>query len=133
MLKLPVAAGSKQRMSDDSVVIDAIVGAVDHRHAIVLDDEIASGGTIIEVIQRLRDRHVKSISVACTHGLFTAQAIDRLRAEHGIDEIVTTNTVPLPADKHLPNMKVLSVAPLLAETIRRVHQGKSVSALFKGA
>jgi ribose-phosphate pyrophosphokinase len=131
MLEVPVAAGSKQRMTDDRVVIDAIVGPVDHKHAIVLDDEIASGGTIVEIIQRLRDRKVKSISIACTHGLFTAQAIDRLRAEPGIDEIVTTNTVPLPAEKQLPNMKVLSVAPLLAETIRRVHHGKSVSALFK--
>ena len=56
MLKLPVAAGSKQRLSDDRVVIDAIVGDVDGKHVIVIDDEIANGGTIVEVLQRLRER-----------------------------------------------------------------------------
>src|SRR5437773_2520006 len=79
MLSLPVAAGSKQRLSDDRVVIDAIVGDVEGKHVIVIDDEIANGGTIIEVLQRLRERHVKRIVVACTHGLFTGKAIERLR------------------------------------------------------
>lgn len=130
MLKLPVAAGSKQRLSDDRVVIEAIVGHVDGKHVIVIDDEIANGGTIIEVLQNLRERHVKRIVVACTHGLFTGQAIARLRAQPDIDEVVTTDTVPIPADKRLPNMKILSVAPLLAEAIRRIHVGKSVSVLF---
>jgi ribose-phosphate pyrophosphokinase len=130
MLKLPVAAGSKQRLSDDRVVIDAIVGDVDGRHAIVIDDEIANGGTIIEVLEKLRQRGVKRIAVACTHGLFTGQAIERLRAQPDIDEIVATDTVPIPPEKRLPNMKVLSVAPLLGEAIRRIHVGESVSRLF---
>ena len=130
MLKLPVAAGSKQRLSDDKVVIDAIVGDVDGKHAIVIDDEIANGGTIVEVLRMLRERRVGSIAVACTHGLFTGKAIERLRAQPDIDEIVTTNTVPIAREKRLPHMRVLSVAPLLAETIRRIHLGRSVSALF---
>jgi ribose-phosphate pyrophosphokinase len=131
MLKLPVAAGSKQRISDDRVVIDAIVGDVDGKHVIVIDDEIANGGTVIEVLERLRDRGIQRIAVACTHGLFTGKAIARLRAQTGIEEIVTTDTVPIPADKRLPNMKILSVAPLLAEAIRRIHVGESVSRLFE--
>ncbi len=130
MLKLPVAAGSKQRKSDDSVVIDAIVGDVEGKNVIVLDDEIANGGTVIEILRKLRERHVKRIAVACTHGLFTGRAIERLGAEPDIEEIVTTDTVPLPADRRLPNMTVLSVAPLLAEAIHRIHVGKSVSSLF---
>jgi ribose-phosphate pyrophosphokinase len=130
LLKLPVAAGSKQRMSDDSVVIDAIVGDVDGKNAIILDDEIANGGTVIELLDRLRERHVKKITVVCTHGLFTGQAIARLKAQPDIAEIVTTNTVPIPREKRLRNMRVLSVAPLIAETIHRIHVGKSVSALF---
>jgi ribose-phosphate pyrophosphokinase len=132
MLKLPVAAGSKQRLSDDKVVIDAIVGDVGGKRAIVMDDEIANGGTIVEVLQKLRERNVRRFIVACTHGLFTGKAIDRLRAQSDIDEIVTTNTVPIPEEKRLANMRVLSVAPLLAETIRRIHVGQSVSALFDG-
>lgn len=131
LLKLPVAAASKQRLSDDKVVIDAIVGDVEGRNAIVLDDEIANGGTIIEVLAKLRERGVKRIAVACTHGLFTGEAIKRLRAQPDIDEIVTTNTVPIPREKRLPNMHILSVAPLLADTIDRIHVGKSVSALFE--
>jgi ribose-phosphate pyrophosphokinase len=130
MLKLPVAAGSKKRLSDDRVVIDALVGDVAGKHAIVLDDEIANGGTIVEILQKLRERGVKGISVACTHGLFTGKAIERLRAQPDIHEIVTTDTVPVPAAKRLPNMRVLSVAPLLGEAIHRIHVGKSVSRLF---
>ena len=130
MLRLPVAAGSKKRLSDDKVVIDAIVGPVDGKHVIVLDDEIANGGTIVEVLHRLRERKVKRITVACTHGLFTGSAIERLRAQPDVDEILTTNTVPIPLEKRLPNMHVLSIAPLLAETIRRNHVGRSVSSLF---
>jgi len=129
-LGLPVAAGSKTRLSDDRVVIDALVGDVDGRNVIVLDDEIANGGTIIEVLNKLRERRVKRIAVACTHGLFTGEAIPRLAAQSDIAEIVTTDTVPLAPEKRLPNMTILSIAPLLAETIRRIHVGKSVSALF---
>ena len=130
MLRLPVAAGSKKRLSDDKVVIDALVGDVDGKNVIVLDDEIANGGTIVEVLRKLRERKVKHIAVACTHGLFTGKAIERLQAQPDISEIVTTDTVPVPADKRVPGMKVLSVAPLLAEAIRRIHVGKSVSSLF---
>jgi ribose-phosphate pyrophosphokinase len=133
LLKLPVAAGSKKRLSDDRVVIDALVGDVDGKNVIILDDEIANGGTIVEVLERLRERRVKRIVVACTHGLFTGKAISRLGAQPDISEIVTTDTVPVPADKRLPNMKVLSVAPLLAEAIRRIHVGESVSRLFDTA
>lgn len=132
MLNLPVAAANKQRLSDDEVVIDAIVGEVDGRNVIVIDDEIANGGTMIEVLGKLRERHVKTISVACTHGLFTGSAIKRLGEQPDIKEIVTTNTVPIPKEKRLPNMRILSVGPLLAETIHRIHVGKSVSALFDG-
>jgi ribose-phosphate pyrophosphokinase len=131
-LKLPLAAGSKQRLRDDKVVIDAIVGDVDGKNAIILDDEIANGGTIIELLVRLREHNAKKISVVCTHGLFTGPAIERFKAQPDIAEIVTTNTVPIPREKRLKNMRVLSVAPLFAETISRIHVGKSVSALFNG-
>ncbi|HEY8598489.1 MAG TPA: ribose-phosphate diphosphokinase [Thermomicrobiales bacterium] len=130
LLGVSVAAGSKQRLSDDRVVIDTIVGEVSGKDIIVMDDEIANGGTIVELLSRLRERRVGRIAICCTHGLFTGPAIERLRAQPDIDEIVTTNTVPLATEKHLPNLQVLSIAPLLAETIRRIHIGESVSSLF---
>src|ERR1700730_16268623 len=129
-LELPMAAGSKKRLSDDHVVIDTLVGDVDGKNVIILDDEIANGGTIVEVLNKLRERRVKQIAVACTHGLFTGKAISRLKAQPDIFEIVTTDTVPVAADKRLPNMKVLSAAPVLAEAIHRIHVGESVSDLF---
>ena len=131
MLRLPVAAGSKQRMSDDKVVIEEIVGDVDGKNAIVLDDEIANAGTIVETLHCLRKHNVERMSVACTHGLFTGKAIERLRAQTDVHEIVVTNTVPIPPEKRLPNMRVISIAPLLAEAIRRTHNGESISSMFE--
>jgi len=129
-LGLDVAAGSKQRQSDDSVVIDRIVGDVKGRDVIVLDDEIATAGSIIELLRVLRKEGVRQISIACTHGLFTGPAIERLKQEPDVVEIVTTNTVPLPPEKQLPNIVTRSVAPLFAEAVHRIHAGESVSSLF---
>ncbi|GAA2112646.1 ribose-phosphate pyrophosphokinase [Microlunatus panaciterrae] len=130
ILGVPVAAGSKQRLADDTVVIDAIVGDVHGKDVIVLDDEIATAGSIIELLRKLRQEGVNRVALACTHGLFTGPAIDRLKQEPGIDEIVITNTVPLPPEKRLPNIVTRSVAPLFAEAVRRTHCGESVSSLF---
>jgi ribose-phosphate pyrophosphokinase len=130
LLEVPVAAGSKQRQTDDTVIIDRIVGDVQGKDVIVLDDEIATAGSIIELLRKLREEGVEQISIACTHGLFTGPAIERLKQESGIAEIVTTNTVPLPPEKQLPNIVVRSVAPLFAEAVRRTHFGESVSSLF---
>ncbi len=130
MLKVPVAAGSKQRFSDDGVFIDAIVGDVEGKDVIIIDDEISNGGTIVKILERLREHHIGKVVVVCTHGVFSDKAIERLASQHDIAEIVTTNTVPIPDEKRLPNMTVLSIAPLLAEAIQRIHNGASVSSLF---
>ena len=130
LLGLPVAAGSKQRLADDRVVIDAIVGDVQGKHAIVLDDEIATGGSILELLDKLEELGCTGASVACTHGLFVGKAVERLRDHPMIAEVVTTDTVPAPA--HWPELKIRSVAELFAEAISRVHAGESVSSLFDG-
>lgn len=131
LLDLPVAAGAKQRFSDDVVHISAIIGEIKDRDVIVLDDEIAKGSTVTELLSHLRERGARSIRVACTHGLFSAGALERLAAEPDVEEIVCTNTVPLRADRRVPKLTVLSVAPALAEAMRRIHNGESVSALFQ--
>ena len=128
MLGVPMAAGSKRRQSDETVVIDAIVGDVAGKDVIVLDDEIATAGSIVELIGTVRRYGVNSISVACTHGLFTGRAIERLNAEPDITEIVATDTVPAP--EGLERLVVTSVAPLFAEAVRRINCGESVSGLF---
>ena len=94
---------------------------------IILDDEIARGTTVFELLTLLREQDVRSVAVACTHGLFADGALDNLAASD-VTEIVCTNSVPLPADH--PKLHVLSVAPALAEAMSRIHNGESVSALF---
>ncbi|MBK8459737.1 MAG: ribose-phosphate pyrophosphokinase [Micropruina sp.] len=130
VLDVPVAAGAKRRLADDRVVIDAIVGDVTGKDVIVLDDEIATGGSLMELFDKLRELGVNSISAATVHGLFTGPAIERLGAQDDLREIVCTNTVPVAPEKLLPNLTVLSVAPLFAEAVRRINSGESVSSLF---
>jgi ribose-phosphate pyrophosphokinase len=130
LLGLPVAAATKERLSDDKVVISSIIGDVRGRDVLVLDDEIARGSTMIELLDRLADHEVASIRVACTHGLFADGALDRIGNRHDVTEIVCTNTVPIPHADRAPKLTVLSVAAPLAEAVRRIHNGESVSALF---
>src|SRR4051812_46175205 len=130
MLGVPVAAGAKQRFSDDRVVISTVIGDIEGRDVIVLDDEIARGSTVLELLERLRERGARSVRVACTHGLFAGDALERLAAQPDVSEIVCTNTVPIPEHKRVRDLTVLSVAPALAEAMRRIHVGESVSALF---
>ncbi|MCM3554563.1 ribose-phosphate diphosphokinase [Janibacter melonis] len=130
LLGLPVAAGSKQRTSDDTVVVESVVGDVRGRHAIVLDDEIATGGSIVELLAKLEELGCTGASVACTHGLFAGRAVERLREHPMVDEVVTTDTVPAPDG--WPQLQVRSVSGLFAQAISRIHAGESVSSLFDG-
>ena len=129
LLGLQVAAASKRRLADDKVVIESMVGDVTGKHAIVLDDEIATGGSILELMNVLADYGCPSAAVACTHGLFAGRAVERLRACEIISEVVTTDTVPRPPD--WPELEVCSVAGLFAEAIKSIHCGRSVSKMFK--
>ncbi len=129
-LNLPVAAGNKRRIDDEHVVIDGIVGDVHKNLAIVYDDEIATGGSVIEMLNHLRREGVKRALVACTHGVFSDRALERLNEHPLVEEIVSTDTVPIDPRKLIGKLKVVSVAPLLAEAIRRIHCDESVSALF---
>jgi ribose-phosphate pyrophosphokinase len=131
LLGRPVAAGSKQRLSDDKVIIDAIVGDVRGRRAIVLDDEIATGGSTLELLDHLAAQDCTSAAIACTHGLFAGKALPRLRDHPSVTEIVTTDTVPSPQVAEA-QFTVRSVAPLFAEAISRIHGGESISSLFDG-
>ena len=85
---------------------------------------------LVELMDKLEELGVTEASVACTHGLFAGKAVERLRGHPAISEVVTTDTVPAPAD--WPELKIRSVAPLFAEAIARIHAGESVSSLFDG-
>jgi ribose-phosphate pyrophosphokinase len=112
------------------VVISDVIGDVTGRDLIVLDDEIAKGSTVLELLRLLRAKKPRSIRIACTHGLFSADSLKRLSEQEDVIEIVCTNTVPVPPERATEKLRVLSIAPALAEAIRRIHNGESVSALF---
>jgi len=130
-LGLPVAAGTKKRLTDETVQIDAVIGDVQGKRVILFDDEVATAGSVIEAVARLREMEVTDISLCCTHGVFSGPAIQRLKSTPEIHEIVTTDTVPIPEEKRIKGMHVLSVAPLFAEAIRRIHTGQSMTTLFE--
>ena len=130
LLGVQVAAGAKQRFADDQVTISSVIGEVADRDIIILDDEIAKGSTVLELLDRLRELGARSIRIACTHGLFAAGALKRLSDQPDVLEIVCTNTVPIPLGEQTDKLRILSIAPALAEAVRRIHNGESVSALF---
>jgi len=106
-----------------------VIGDVEGRNVIIFDDEIDTAGTVTQAIIFLKASGANRIFVCATHAIFSDPAVERL-CTLDIEEIVVTDTVPLPRRKRLPNVTILSVAPLLAEVIRRIHLGISVGALF---
>ncbi|NLG72616.1 MAG: ribose-phosphate pyrophosphokinase [Chloroflexi bacterium] len=131
-LNLPVAIAEKTRLSDTRVSIDASINRQikGFRHALVIDDEIATGGTMIELCRVLVKNGMETIDVICTHGLFSGNALEKLSAFPEVRMIVTTNTVPIPPEKRVPKLTVLSVAPVFGEAIWRNYRRRSIGDLF---
>ena len=130
-LGVPLAIAEKKRLSDDTVIISSILGDVRGKRVLLNDDEIATGGTMIELIRALKLRGAGPISLVCTHGLFTGKATKRLNAIDEIEEIVTTNTVYLPPERCPERLVTLSVGHIFGEVIRRTVLGQSVGELFE--
>lgn len=129
VLNLPVAIVDKRRYgNDDRAVATNLIGDVVGKHAIIVDDEIATGGTVIEATNFLMSRGALSVKVVATHAVLSGQAVERLNSSV-VDRLIVTDTIPL-RDKKSSKIEVLSVAPLFAKAIRRIHDGDSVSDLF---
>ena len=128
-LQAPIAFGYKRRTSDDQVDLIAVSGDVKGRDCVVVEDIITTGGTISKLAQSLHRQGASRVLIAATHPVLTGNAIERLKKAN-VDEVIVTDSVPIPAEKLGPPLTVLSVAPLLAEAIIRVHENRSVSELF---
>jgi len=129
-LGLPLAFVEKRRQEDRARPRSTtIIGDVKDRDVILVDDEVLTGGSVCEAVDILKENGAKDIYMSFTHALLVGSAVEELK-EKPIKEIVTTNTLPIPEEKILPNMTVLSVAPLLGEVIIRAHEGRSVGELF---
>ncbi len=129
-LGAPIAFGYKRRSGDDEVEVIAVSGDVKGRDCVVVEDIITTGSTIAKLAVALRAQGAKKVLVAATHPVLTGDAIAKLKNAE-VDEVIVTDSVPIPAEKLGPHLTVLSVAPLLAEAIIRVHENRSVSELFR--
>jgi len=120
----------KKRLSGSQVQAGELIGSVEGCNVLMCDDIIATAGTICTAADLVRKRGAKSVRVGVTHGVFAPPALERLE-KAPIDEVVVTNTIPLSEEaKKLKKIKVLSVASMLGEAIKRIHRDESVSSLF---
>jgi ribose-phosphate pyrophosphokinase len=129
-MNAPIAFGYKRRPEDDQSEVIAVSGDVKGRDCVVVEDIITTGGTVAKLAVALRAQGANKVLIAATHPVLTGDAVDRLR-KADVEEVIVTDTVPIAAEKLGPPLKVLSVAPLLAEAIIRVHENRSVSELFR--
>lgn len=129
-LGVPLAFVEKRRFADQSrAKATTVIGEVKGKDVILVDDEVLTGGSVCEAIDILRDAGAHDIYLSFAHALLVSSAVEELKSMD-VKEIVTTNTLPIPPEKRLPNLTVLSIAPLLGEVILRAHEGRSVGELF---
>ncbi len=124
-----LAIMDKRRTGANETRIMHVIGDVRNRDVILLDDIIDTAGTIVQAVSALREEGARRILASCTHAVLSGQAVERLEKSE-IAEVVVTNTIPLREDQQSKKITVLSVAPLLAEAIHRIHTETSVSSLF---
>ena len=112
-------------------VAQEVVGEIDGRTCVLIDDMIDTGGTLTSAAELLMSRGADSVIIAATHGLLSGPAVDRLK-NAPVREVVITNTLPIPDDKHFDSLTVLSIAPIVAEALNAVFEDTSVSEIFRG-
>lgn len=129
MLKAPIAIIAKRRPEPNKVDIVEIIGDVEGKKCVMIDDMIDTGGSIIQGAEALLKRGATEVVVSCTHPVFSGNAAQRLQ-DSIISRVITFDTIPIPAEKKFPKLKVLELAPLIGEAIKRIHLNESVSTLF---
>ena len=126
----PIALIDKRRAgNDDRAIATTVIGDVENKEAIIFDDEVDTAGSLIETAKILERFHAKEIYAGCTHGVLSADAVQRIEASP-IKELVVTNTIPLSEEKQSSKIKVLTIAPLFAEAIKRLNEAKPLGELF---
>ena len=126
----PMAMIDKRRDgNDDRAIASTVIGDVEGKQAIIFDDEIDTAGSIIETARILEKFGAKEIYAGCTHGVLSANAVERIQ-DSPIKELVMTNTIPLDEHKKIDKIKVLSIAPLFAESIKRINEGRPLGEIL---
>jgi ribose-phosphate pyrophosphokinase len=130
LLDAPLAIIEKRRVGNlDRAELMNVIGEVTGKRAIIVDDEIDTAGTLVEIVRALEREGVTEMYACATHGVMSDPAVERIR-DSSLREVVITDSVPLAPSKRLPKITTLSVAPLIGEAIKRIHRGESVGALF---
>jgi len=127
-----LAIVDKRRESPEKTEVMHILGEVQGKNAIIIDDIIATGSSIIEAVEALKKHGVKDVYAAVTHGVLSCKAIERIENCKSLKELIITDSIPLTKEKQIGNINVVSVASLLAEAIQRIHNEQSISCLFDG-
>lgn len=127
----PIAMLDKRRDgNNDKAIGTTIIGDVKGKNAIIFDDEIDTAGSMMETVRVLKEFGADAVYAACTHGVLSGPAIERIE-KSPIKELVITNTIPLSEDKKIDKIKVVSIAPLFAETIKRLNEKRPLGELLK--
>jgi ribose-phosphate pyrophosphokinase len=129
-LSAGLAILDKRRISPDKAEVVHILGDVENKNAVIVDDLIATGSSLIEAIATLKKAKAQSIRAAISHGVLSANSIELVDNCKDLEELLITDSIPLADDKRHPKIKVLSIAELFGETIKRIHNEESVSSLF---
>jgi ribose-phosphate pyrophosphokinase len=131
-LEAPLAIVEKRRVGNvDASETLNVIGDVEGMHALTVDDEVDTGGSLVAVVNALLERGVTEVYACCTHPVFSGPAIQRIAASP-VKEVIVTDTIPVNGDKRLDKITVLSIASLIGEAIHRIHTGLSVGAMFEG-
>lgn len=129
--KCPIALVDKRREeNDDKAIASTIIGDVKDKNAIIFDDEIDTAGSMMETVKVLKQFGAKNIYAGCTHPVLSGPAIERIK-NSDIKELVVTNTIPLTEEKKIDKITVLSIAPLFAETIKRINEQRPLGELYE--
>lgn len=129
-LKAPIAIIDKRRPKANVAEVMNIIGSVDGKRCILIDDMIDTAGTIANAANALKDLGAKNVYACCTHGVLSGPAFERIN-NSAIEELIMLNTIPLPNQEGLEKFKSISVAPIFAEAIKRIYDDEPISKLFE--
>ena len=121
----------KQRTgNDDKAIASHVIGDVKNKTCVIFDDEMDTGGSMMEAVRVLKENGAGDIYAACTHGVLSADAVEKIQ-DPSLKQLIITNTIPLPEEKQIDKIKVLDIAPLFGKAILKIHNGEAVGDLFE--
>jgi len=130
ILNVPLVIIDKRRRTHNESEISYVIGEIEGKTAVILDDMIDTGGSVSNVAKVMKEKGAKKIIICATHGLLNGKAVERL-SSCPAEKIILLDTIDIPKEKRLPNMEILSLSILLAKVIKRIYLGRSLGELFK--